>query len=74
MVALPEKHSMARNTTVRLEELSKETYTLWPRHLSPGYDHREWTEDDSRCGKQAPPRYVLCRRMRAATRACRLSA
>jgi hypothetical protein len=31
---------MARNTTVRLEELSKETYTLWPRYLSPGcYDH-----------------------------------
>jgi DNA-binding transcriptional LysR family regulator len=40
MVALPEKHPMARKKTLRLEELSKETYTLWPRHLSPGsYDH-----------------------------------
>ena len=40
MVALPEKHPMARKDTLRLEELSKETYTLWPRHLSPGsYDH-----------------------------------
>ncbi len=40
LVALPEKHPMARNTTIRLEELSKEAYTLWPRHLSPGsYDH-----------------------------------
>jgi DNA-binding transcriptional LysR family regulator len=40
MVALPEKHPMARKNTLRLEELSKETYTLWPRHLSPGsYDH-----------------------------------
>lgn len=39
MVALPEKHPMARKNTLRLEELSKETYTLWPRHLSPGsYD------------------------------------
>lgn len=40
MVALPEKHPMARKRSLRLEELSKETYTLWPRHLSPGsYDH-----------------------------------
>jgi DNA-binding transcriptional LysR family regulator len=40
LVALPEKHPMARNTTIRLEELAKEAYTLWPRHLSPGsYDH-----------------------------------
>ena len=40
MVALPEKHPMARKKTLKLEELSKETYTLWPRHLSPGsYDH-----------------------------------
>jgi hypothetical protein len=31
---------MARKKTLKLEELSKETYTLWPRHLSPGsYDH-----------------------------------
>jgi DNA-binding transcriptional LysR family regulator len=40
MVALPEEHPMARKNALRLEELSKETYTLWPRHLSPGsYDH-----------------------------------
>jgi DNA-binding transcriptional LysR family regulator len=40
MVALPEKHPMARNTTLRLGQLSKEAYTLWPRHLSPAsYDH-----------------------------------
>jgi DNA-binding transcriptional LysR family regulator len=39
MVALPEKHPMARKTTLRLEELSKEAYTLWPRHFSPAsYD------------------------------------
>ena len=31
---------MARKKTLKLEDLSKETYTLWPRHLSPGsYDH-----------------------------------
>jgi DNA-binding transcriptional LysR family regulator len=40
MVALPEKHPLARKSALRLKELSKETYTLWPRHLSPGsYDH-----------------------------------
>jgi DNA-binding transcriptional LysR family regulator len=40
MVALPEKHPMARNTPLNLEELSKEAYMLWPRHLSPGsYDY-----------------------------------
>jgi DNA-binding transcriptional LysR family regulator len=39
MVALPEKHPMARNRPLKLEELSKEAYMLWPRHLSPGaYD------------------------------------
>lgn len=40
VVALPEKHPMARNKPLKLEELSKEAYMLWPRHLSPGsYDH-----------------------------------
>jgi len=41
LVALPEKHPMARRANdARLEELSKEAYILWPRHLSPGsYDH-----------------------------------
>ena len=40
MVALPAKHPMARSDAVMLEELSKEAYTLWPRHLSSGsYDH-----------------------------------
>jgi DNA-binding transcriptional LysR family regulator len=40
MVALPEKHPMARNGPLKLEELSKEAYMLWPRHLSPGsYDY-----------------------------------
>jgi DNA-binding transcriptional LysR family regulator len=39
MVALPEKHSMARKSTLRLEDLSREAYTLWPRHFSPAsYD------------------------------------
>ena len=39
MVALPEKHPMARNATLRLGQLSKEAYTLWPRHFSPAsYD------------------------------------
>jgi DNA-binding transcriptional LysR family regulator len=39
VVALPEKHPMARRNDLRLEELSKEAYVLWPRHLSPGsYD------------------------------------
>ncbi len=40
IVALPEKHPMARKNPLRLEDLSKEAYVLWPRHLSPGsYDH-----------------------------------
>jgi DNA-binding transcriptional LysR family regulator len=40
VVALPEEHPMARKNDLRLEELSKEAYVLWPRHLSPGsYDH-----------------------------------
>lgn len=39
VVALPEKHPLARKKDLRLEDLSKETYVLWPRHLSPGaYD------------------------------------
>ena len=39
VVALPEKHPMALRRDLRLEELSKEAYVLWPRHLSPGsYD------------------------------------
>ena len=39
LVALPQKHPRAREREVRLEELSKEAYMLWPRHLSPGcYD------------------------------------
>jgi DNA-binding transcriptional LysR family regulator len=39
VVALPERHPMARRNDLRLEELSKEAYALWPRHLSPGsYD------------------------------------
>lgn len=39
VVALPEKHPMARKEDLRLESLSKEAYVLWPRHLSPGsYD------------------------------------
>lgn len=39
VVALPETHPMARKKDLRLEDLSKEAYVLWPRHLSPGsYD------------------------------------
>jgi DNA-binding transcriptional LysR family regulator len=39
MVALPEEHPMARKATLRLKDLSKEAYTLWPRHFSPAsYD------------------------------------
>ncbi len=39
MVALPEQHPLARKAALRLEELSKEAYTLWPRHFSPAsYD------------------------------------
>jgi DNA-binding transcriptional LysR family regulator len=38
-VALPKEHPMARKKNLRLEDLSKEAYVLWPRHLSPGsYD------------------------------------
>jgi DNA-binding transcriptional LysR family regulator len=41
MVALPERHPMAQHVTLRLGQLSKEAYTLWPRHLSPAsYDQR----------------------------------
>jgi DNA-binding transcriptional LysR family regulator len=40
VVALPEKHPMARKRFIRLEDLSNGAYMLWPRHLSPGsYDH-----------------------------------
>lgn len=40
VVALSEHHPMARRDRIRLRDLSKEAYTLWPRHLSPGsYDH-----------------------------------
>lgn len=39
VVAVPEKHPLARKKGLRLEDLSKESYVLWPRHLSPGaYD------------------------------------
>ena len=39
MVALPERHPMARKAKIRLEALSNEAYTLWPRHFSPAsYD------------------------------------
>jgi DNA-binding transcriptional LysR family regulator len=39
VVALPETHPMARKKDLRLEDLSREAYVLWPRHLSPGsYD------------------------------------
>jgi DNA-binding transcriptional LysR family regulator len=39
VVAISEEHPMARHERIRLKELSKEAYTLWPRHLSPGrYD------------------------------------
>jgi DNA-binding transcriptional LysR family regulator len=40
MIALPQEHPMSRKSPLKLEELSKEAYMLWPRHLSPGsYDH-----------------------------------
>lgn len=40
MIALPENHPVARKRSVRLEDLSGEAYTLWPRQLAPGYyDH-----------------------------------
>ncbi len=39
LVALPEKHPRARADRLRLADLSKESYMLWPRHFSPGcYD------------------------------------
>jgi len=39
VAAIPQGHPMARNGRIRLRDLSKEAYTLWPRHLSPGrYD------------------------------------
>jgi DNA-binding transcriptional LysR family regulator len=39
MVALPQKHPMAGKAALRLEQLSREAYTLWPRHFSPAsYD------------------------------------
>jgi len=39
VMALPANHPMARKKGLRLEELSKEAYVLWPKHLSPGsYD------------------------------------
>ena len=42
VVALPEKHPMARNASLRLSDLAGENYMLWPRHLSPGrYDQLE---------------------------------
>ena len=38
-VALPEEHPLARKKELRIDELSREAYLLWPRHLSPGrYD------------------------------------
>jgi len=39
VVALPENHPMASESVLRLADLSKEAYVLWPRDLSPGrYD------------------------------------
>ncbi len=39
VVALPQRHPLAAKKDLRLEDLSKEAYVLWPRHLSPGsYD------------------------------------
>jgi DNA-binding transcriptional LysR family regulator len=39
VAAIPQGHPMARNGRIRLQDLSREAYTLWPRHLSPGrYD------------------------------------
>jgi DNA-binding transcriptional LysR family regulator len=39
VVAISEQHPMARQDHIGLRDLSKEAYTLWPRHLSPGaYD------------------------------------
>jgi DNA-binding transcriptional LysR family regulator len=40
VAAISEQHPMARRSRIGLKDLSKEAYTLWPRHLSPGsYDH-----------------------------------
>jgi len=39
VAAIPADHPLARNERIRLQQLSGEAYTLWPRHLSPGrYD------------------------------------
>jgi DNA-binding transcriptional LysR family regulator len=39
IVALPAGHPMAGKRNLRLEDLSKDAYVLWPKHLSPGsYD------------------------------------
>lgn len=39
VAAIPKTHPLARNGPIKLRELSKEAYTLWPRHLSPSrYD------------------------------------
>ena len=39
VAAIPAKHPMARQGSIRLRDLSGEAYTLWPRHLSPArYD------------------------------------
>lgn len=39
VAAISEQHPMARRERIGLRDLSKEAYTLWPRHLSPGsYD------------------------------------
>jgi DNA-binding transcriptional LysR family regulator len=40
VAAISEQHPVARRDRIGLRDLSKEAYTLWPRHLSPGsYDH-----------------------------------
>ena len=36
VVALPASHPMAGRTDLKFEDLSKEAYVLWPKHLSPG--------------------------------------
>ena len=39
VAAISDQHPMARRHRIGLRDLSKEAYTLWPRHLSPGsYD------------------------------------
>ena len=39
VAAMPETHPLARQEHIGLRELSREAYTLWPRHLSPSrYD------------------------------------